>query len=197
MDQPLQAHTFNEVRYYLMVTACEACGKGPWIIDQTDTPKEPRTVTTATAHCNCCHAGREFSFTCAYISSEDQDQCINPTDSPSRIIDLGQWLSLHALMLEKAESADSPFLAHRASRQARVCLAEALKFYGDDELPDKSAFFSHASDLAFREHPENFARQKLRDMLAILPAMNRTQPTHRPAEARKWWRFWQRRHSRG
>lgn len=182
-----------------MVCSCRACGKGPWIIDQADTPKEPRKITTVTAHCSFCHAIRDFSFTCAHIPPEDQDQCINPTDSPSRIIDLGQWLSLHALMLDEAASADSPHAAHRSAYQARLCLAEALKFYGDDELPDKSAFFSHTSDLAFRKHPESFARQKLRDMLATLPAMHRTQPTgHKqpPAEGHKWWQFWTRRRAR-
>lgn len=200
MDQPLRARTFNEVRYYLTVCSCEACGKGPWIIDQAEAPKEPQEVTTVTAHCKSCHATRDFSFTCAHIPPEDEDQCVNPTDSPSQIVDLGQWLGLHALMLDKAEAADSPNEAHQTAYQAGLCLAEALKFYGDDELPDKSVFFSHTSEIAFERHPESFSKQKLRDMLASLPAMHRTHPTgppEQPDEDREWWQFWKRRHPEG
>lgn len=198
MDQPLRAHTFNEVRYYLMVCSCEACGKGPWVIDQAEPPKDPDKVATVKAHCNSCHATRDFSFTCAHILPEGEDECINPTDSPSQIVDLGQWLSLHALLLDKARSADSPLEGHRMAYQAGLCLTEALNFYGDDELPDKSAFFSHTSELAFDKYPENFAKQKLRDMLAELPVMHHTHPAdpqQQSAEARKWWQFWKRHHA--
>ena len=168
------------------------------MIDRADAPGRPQKPATAAAHCNCCHAEKDFSFACDHVPPAGDPECINPTDSPSRIIDLGQWLSLHALMLEKAGSADSPAAAHRAGYQATLCLAEALKFYGDDELPDKSAFFSHASDLAFQEHPENFARQKLRDMQARLPALHRPRPRTNQKQGekdRKWWQLWKRDHA--
>ena len=40
---------------------------------------------------------------------------------------------------------------------------------GDDELPPESAFFTEATLSAFREHPQNFPRQLLRDLQAKLP----------------------------
>ena len=42
---PLRAHTFNEVRYYLMVTSCRACGKGPWEIGSAETPSPPDQIS--------------------------------------------------------------------------------------------------------------------------------------------------------
>ena len=193
MDKPLPARSLNEARYYFLVIPCPSCGRGPWIID-SEQPSAAGQSVAITAHCKACRAEGEFSFACRNVSAPDKtdDECINLTNSPSELIDLGQWLSLYSLMLESAASADLPYRSHQYSYRAALCLCEALKFYSDDELPDKSAFFSHASDLAFVEHPENFARQRLRDMLSKLPTDHQIDPAphHAAGEPHKWWQIW-------
>jgi len=193
ITEPLEAHTHNEVRYYLMVTPCHQCGKGPYVL-QDAPPGAKGAKAVITAVCKNCSAAHEFSYTCSQdrVLVGSQAECINPSSSPSRIIDLGQWLSLFYVLIETAASEDSPPAARQAGYQAAMCLSEALKFYGDNELPPESAFFRQASIDAFHEHPENFARQKLRDMLSRLPTLpdmarrlDRDQTVRR-----RWWKFW-------
>jgi hypothetical protein len=196
MDQPLRAHTANEARYYLMVTPCEACGEGPWEVDETrEAPAGG--VTAVRAVCRRCQASREFRFVCERdVPPGGSDaEMINPTDEPSGIIDLGQWLSLFYLLVESASSERSRAATRRIGYRAALCLAEALKFYtADDELPPEEAFFSEATKRIYREHPENFARQRLRDMQAKLPTLGamarRISLDH--ARRRRWWQFWRR-----
>jgi hypothetical protein len=194
-QEPLRAYTLDEARYYLTVTACASCGKGPWIIDATIGPDPAGKIAIVEARCKHCHAARKFEFICdSAVVAGDNDQ-INPTEHPSRIIDLGQWLSLFYLLVESAASDSVAPTTRRKGYQAALCLAEALKFYGDDELPPPPAFFSPATAQAFRDHPEKFARQKLRDILSRLPAlplMARRVSRDQLNGRRRWWRFWRR-----
>ena len=201
MQEPLQAKTFNEVRYYLMVTSCRSCGRGPLKLDtarQRPEPGQPPGAMTVEGHCG--HCGERFSvqFSCQYdlpLSGPEAD-CINPSGEPSAIVDLSQWISLFYLLLETAASEQSKPATRRAGFMAALCLAEALKFYeGDDELPPAAAFFSEATAEIFRQHPERFARQKLLDMRAKLPGLHTMAVNvarDRRGGRRKWWRFWKR-----
>ena len=142
-----------------------------------------------------CGSEQTFRFLCESDPPEsgpDQER-INPTDRPSRIVDLAQWLSLFYMLAESAASKRDKTATRQAGFAAALCLAEALKFYGDNELPPVSAFFGSNSMAAFHEHPANFARQKLRDMQARLPALN-TMAEHiekdRHARRKRWWQFW-------
>jgi hypothetical protein len=193
---PLRAYTFREAQYYLTVTCCQHCGKGPWLIDDTAVgPAATGGLTLITGRCKNCQAQREFSFVCDYELPRDgaELELINPTDQPSRIVDLGQWLSVFYLLVESAASDDSSVGTRRSGYQAALCLAEALKFYGDDELPPASAFFSETTAAIFRSHPEKFARQKLRDMQSKLPALHlmaRRIARDERQSRRPWWRLW-------
>ena len=104
-------------------------------------------------------------------------------------------MSLFYLLVESAAKEDAPTATRRTGYRAALCLAEALKFYGDDELPPRSAFFTETSARAFSEHPENFAKQKLRDMQSKLPPiakMARRVARDEASPRPKWWRFWRR-----
>ena len=197
MTLPLVAHTSNEVRYYLMVTACARCGHGPWILQQDPVVDFAAGAVTARARCKTCSLEREFSFQCSPPPrpADAEGESINPIGEPSRIIDLGQWLSLFYLLLESASAETLPPAVRRQEYRAALCLSEALKFYEQDELPPASAFFAQASREAFHEHPENFAQQKLRDMLSRLPSLTSLAgKADRDDHARnaRWWRFWKR-----
>jgi len=192
----LRAYTLREAQYYLTVTSCRGCGKGPWLIESVAESDRPGEPTIIAGRCKACQAQGNFAFLCDYQLPGDgpQAELINPTDRPSRIIDLGQWLSLFYLLVESASSDESHTGTRKTGYQAALCLAEALKFYGDGELPPESAFFSETTATAYRNHPEKFARQKLRDIQAKLPALHRMAARVDRDERqgrRRWWRFWQ------
>ncbi|MFA6134321.1 MAG: hypothetical protein WC869_09945 [Phycisphaerae bacterium] len=196
-QQPLRAYTLNEIRYYLRVMPCAACGKGPWAIDSSSPPDPASRLVTVRARCHACGDTLEQTFCCELdLPAEGaESEVINPTDSPSRLIDLGGWLSLFYLLIESAAADPVVLSIRRQGYQATLCLAEALKFYGEDELPGEGAFFSAASAQAFRDHPEKFARQKLRDILSRLPAlplMARRISADERKQRPRWWRFWMR-----
>ena len=195
MEESLQAHTINEAHYYLMVTACLQCGKGPWVIEATDESPADGTKTLR-AKCKNCQVSREFKFAVQHAvpASGPEAEMINPGDEPSSIIDLGQWLSLFYLLVESAAKQPSRPEARRLGYRAALCLAEAMKFYSDNELPPEEAFSSPETARIFREHPENFARQKLRDMRAKLPMLGAMARRIAQDEKgrRRWWQFWRR-----
>ncbi|MHC4982237.1 MAG: hypothetical protein ACYTF6_03600 [Planctomycetota bacterium] len=197
MDQPVQAHTINEAHYYLMVTACKQCGKGPWMIEATE-GSQADAATTLRAKCKNCQARQEFKFRCEHEvpDSGSEAEMISPSEEPSKIIDLGQWLSLFYLLVETAAKEPSHPETRRLGYRAALCLAEAMKFYGDNELPPREAFFSAETASVFREHPENFAREKLRNMQAKLPMLGamarRISLDERARHRRRWWQFWRR-----
>lgn len=193
---PLIAHTVNEVRFYMMVCPCAHCRKGPWVAAEFGQPDEHRRMTLK-ARCKNCSTEATFEFAVQHSTYRlgSQSETINPTDKPSQLVDLAQWLSLFYMLVESAAAKDQPEISRRASYQAALCLAEALKFYGDDELPPPSAFFSDDSRRAFEQHPEKFARQRLRDMQAKLPAlpsMARRIDRDDWVATKKWWQFWRR-----
>jgi hypothetical protein len=193
------ARSLNEIRYCLMVTPCPACGRGPLELEPLESPLPAGggrvRIRSACAH--CLHKCTQ-EFFCVEGAGEVPGEQINPTDEPSRLVDLGQWLGLFHLLLESAVAGESRASVRREGFRAALCLAEALKFYpaeDDSELPEESAFFSEASLKAFREHPGNFARQRLRDMLDKLPSLHRMQQRVQrddKAVRRRWWRFWRR-----
>jgi len=185
MTDVLRAHSLSEIHYYLLVMPCAACGKGPCASQGIDRTAGDRV--SVRTRCGTC--GHEQSLHVVCDGPElDDETALNPTDLPSELIDLGQWLSLHALMQNRARQAQTPFQAHQDACRAAVCLEEALRFYEDgQELPRTGAMFSHASDTAFREHPERFAHRRLIDLHGQLPHLPR-QAADRAGP--KWWQFW-------
>jgi len=207
--QPLRAHSWAEAYLYLKVTPCRACAQGPWELQVAERPAavEPPPPTgggqvrSMRAKCLHCGAEQEFTFHCPAPGPQrplpPALERINPGDEPSEIIDLGQWLSLFHLLVDQAHRCPDAAESRRVAFQAAQCLDEALKFYtDDDELPPASAFRTEPSRHAFAEHPEKFARQRLRDMRSRLPDL-RVMERRLARDAgggprRPWWRFWRR-----
>lgn len=188
----LSIHSLAEAHLYLMVTPCPACG-GPLQPDEAGSrhDDEARRLMLP-AICRRCRQPTEFRFDTSDIDPDalvlnlpepgrplDPHAIppINPTDEPSRIIDVAGWLSLYDLMVTTARrrarqirSIEDRATVRQLRIQARRCLQEALKFYDeDDELPPPEAFFHPASRRRFREHPEQFARDRIINLRAKLP----------------------------
>ena len=143
MERLLTAQTINEARYFLEVTPCPACGRGPLTPEPAPAPEPGRPVAVI-AVCAHCRAGHPFTFLCLHslppvgVDSE----IINPTDQPSRLLDLGQWMCLFYSLIGLAAGQRVPIITRRLGYQAALCLGEALKFYPPgEELPPAEAFF--------------------------------------------------------
>jgi hypothetical protein len=199
-DQPQPCHTIHEVAYYLMATPCPSCQSGPLTIDAIQPIEPPGRIVDVQAVCSRCDARTPLRFELGVPADQTPppDDAVNDTDQPSELIDLSQWLGLHAMFVQQAQRAPSAADARQAYRQARLCLAEAVKFYpDDDELPPAEAFFTDQGRQAFRDHPENFARRRLMDLRDRLPTRaaqadaQPQPPADPPQPRRRWWKFWQ------
>jgi len=178
MSEPaLVAHSLAEAYLYLMVHPCPSCGKGPLYAGEAVSTRTEGTVAFVSidAKCGACGSAQSGVFQIPRERLQPGDAArINETATPSRIIDVGQWLVLSRMIGEAAGRSDDKMQVRRFGIQADQCIDEALKFYADDEeLPAASAFFAAASRERFRDHPEQFARRRLLEMKLKLPKPSR------------------------
>jgi len=147
------------------------------------------------ACCKECDREHGFRFRLADdVPTHDRDDLypvINTSDVPSQILDVGQWIMLSQLMLERTKHEPQRIEARRLEYQAGQCLQEAIKFYDDNDLPPESAIFVEDTRRRRRAHPEMFSRRHLCEMRAKLPqAINPNCSTVQPDVATPWWKFW-------
>jgi len=174
-DAPLVAHSLAEVYLYILATSCGSCGRGPLRGGEAEPCDDPTTGVTVgvAATCGSCQAVTRWKFRLSgslQAVSGDQAPVVNSTTEPSRILDVAQWLTLFRMMTEAAGKETNKPAARRLSLEAAQCLDEALKFYEEDnDLPTKDAFFHDGSRERFRDHPEQFSRQRLLHLRSKLP----------------------------
>lgn len=103
--------------------------------------------------------------------TQTSSSVINPTDDSSRIIDIGQWLTLARMFTERSRNEPRRVEARSLALQAADCLREALKFYDDpdNDLPPDHAIFTDTSRRRFREAPQQFSRERILGELRKLP----------------------------
>ncbi len=183
-DASLVAHSRAEIHLYLQVTRCPSCGRGPLHGEEADpgVTSSSGRILEAAATCGLCQAVTRWAFRLPGPSQPvpaDQAEVVNPTDEPSRMLDVAQWLTLFGMMTEAAGKELTKVAARRLSLKAAQCLDEALKFYEEDnDLPPNNAFFQEESRERFRNHPQQFSRQRLLHLRSKLP----THWPMRPAE---------------
>ncbi|MCH7526264.1 MAG: hypothetical protein IID39_02400 [Planctomycetes bacterium] len=197
--EPLHAHSVAEVSFYLMATPCAECGQGPL---EADLPARAAgggaAVEEVAATCRACEHQQiiRFAVTAGDEAEQGDDShpLINPTSTPSEILDVAQWIMLFRVILETASKETDKVEARRLGFEAAQCLEEALKFYGDDnDLPPATALFHETSRARLRENPGQFSKQRLRDMRAKLPArvtMQKQVARDAHAVQRPWWKLW-------
>ncbi len=181
-----------------MATRCSICGHGRLVLkhQRTDTDRGDVQVD---AHCGECNQTVVLTFQLAddapLPDRDDLYPIINPTDEPSQLLDVGQWITLFRVILEAASKETDKIEARRLGYEAAQCLEEALKFYDDNDLPPESAIFTDATRSRMRDVPHQFSRTHLLSMRAKLPAnvtmqRNITESPQPPQQSRPWWRFW-------
>jgi hypothetical protein len=196
--QSLHAHSPTEAEYYLKVTPCPRCAKGPWHIETRTGEQDARTMLARCGHCDLEH---RFEFFCpdpdaATASAAGQD-VVNPSPEPSRIIDVGQWLSLFFFLIETASKSPDKTQTRQMAFQAAQCLDEALKFYDPQlDLPPATAFYIESSRQALERFPERFSRRRLRELRSRLPDTHvmaqrlAQEAAGTPPRRKAKWRFW-------
>ncbi len=205
-DDPLPIHSLAEAYLYLMITPCAACGKGERVADDTRArhDADARVLTVPTV-CKTCKESRDIAFDTRQVEPEgfkavspSTVAAINPTQEPSKIIDVGGWITLATVFADAAKKAGSPAEARHVKIEAAQCLDEALLFYNDDnnDLPPQEAFYHERTRKQFQRTPELFSRQRLVSLRAKLPVVYVTDgaplaagETLPPPKKRKrrWW----------
>ena len=197
-DTPLVAHSLAEAYLYLMATPCAACGKG--LLKGEDArpiegDRDPMVVSIAVA-CGACDAREEYRFELPQGLGTDPNggpAVVNPTDEPSKAIDVAQWITLFRMIAEAAAKETDKVEARRLGLESAQCLEEALKFYddADNDLPPSEAFFHATSRERLAKTPEQFSRQRLIELRAKLPTIavmrSHAATEHKPRK-RRWWR---------
>jgi endogenous inhibitor of DNA gyrase (YacG/DUF329 family) len=170
----LEARSIAEIHLYMKIAGCDRCGKArQFDAAALQTATVPGSVTVH-AHCPACGTAVDLVFR-VKDSNEPAPvgypQTINSTQKCSRLIDLGQWITLAHLLVEEARGAKAKDRMRFLNLQAGLCYDEALKFYDDpdNELPPVESFFTDASRTRFRSSPQQFARSRLIGERAKLP----------------------------
>lgn len=204
----LPARSIPERHFYLMVLACDQCGKGAYSLVSTErTPEQDADIWYV--RCKQCGQGRRLLFDPKELVVDEATAAasslpeVNPTDQPSRLIDAGQWLALFYKILSAASAEKDRKEAQRLGYEATLCLEEALKFYHpDSDLPPAEALWVESSRQGLKERPNLFLRQKLLEMKEKLPnlqVMRKALAAQPPAEQnghaggdgkKHWWNKW-------
>ena len=200
-DEPLAAHTLAEAYLYLMATPCPSCGRGPlrgsdaMPIDEPS--RDPDLVVCIKATCGGCETTTSRLFRLDQRPGSDRrggSAVVNPTDEPSRLLDVGQWIMLFRMIVEAASRETDKIQARHFGIEAAQCLEEALKFYDEvgNDLPPPEALFTDASRERFREHPEQYSKQRLLELRSRLPTLSamRSSLSPRRDKGKPWWRRW-------
>jgi hypothetical protein len=193
----LPARSIAERNFYLMILPCAHCQGGPFERVSNECTGDNK-VDIWYVRCRSCRTGKRLLFARSALLVEDwQEQpgqlpLVNPSAQTSELIDLGQWLALFYVIVGAAAEASDRKESQRLGYEATLCLEEALKFYpADSELPNPNAFFNENSQKRFKEHPEQFTRERLHQMRQKLPSLRVMRasldrpPSSRPARPGK------------
>lgn len=198
-SQPLPVRSVVESFYFLLVQHCGACGNGP--LDAYASQREfheGMPCRRVIAICRTCREKCKFVFDVSACPDVDEPaaDALDPIggSSPSRIIDVSQWLTLFRTIIRAADNSKDKSEIRQLGFEAAQCLEEALKFYAEnEELPGEDAFLSHEAYQLSREQSGQFTRSRLlshRDKLPSLDIMRRrlqnAQQPKRPGKL--WWR---------
>ena len=194
-DEPLVAHSLAEAYLYLMVTPCSACDQGP--LKGADarriSPSEGEAAVTVSSTCAACGGQADHTFRIAHdlkAENESTGAVVNPTDDPSGIIDVAQWITLFRMITEAAGREPDKVQMRHLGLEAAQCLDEALKFYDEvgNDLPPPEALFHDSSRSRFRSNPEQFSRQRLINLRGKLPTTEEMRARLRAPKKKRWWR---------
>lgn len=198
-DRPLAAHSLAEVYLYLMITPCRECGRGPLRgADARAHEQDWGMGLVVDVTCGACKHQTQLVFkvptdqlAAARQSPPDAAAIVNPTNEPSRIIDVPGWVTLFGVIIEGAARTADKVEGRKIGYEAAQCLEEALKFYDDDnDFPPDSAFFTEDSRRRYQDHPDKLARSRLINLRAKLPTLDAMEKQLAHSKKKRWWKPW-------
>jgi len=208
-EELLVSFSIVERYFYLMTLKCNSCGSGPFeFVSKEQSPDEKIDIWYV--RCRKCQHGRRLMFdrTSLLIETEEftenQLPIVNPSDNPSRLLDVGQWIAIFQAIISAASQQSDKREIQRLGYEATLALEEAIKFYTQDsDLPPKEAMWTEGTKQQFKEHPEIFERHRilqLREKLPGLKAMqsvikselaDKNSKTSKQSQSKKsWWQRW-------
>lgn len=193
-ETPLQANSALEAIHYVHVSVCPTCRTGQLDAGQPgfDRATGEMKVVALCMNCGASHLHR-FQLTSAVpaLDPVSNPGAVNPSGEPSGLIDVVQWVTLSAQLLEAAEATPDRQEARWRKHRAAECLDEALKFYGPgEELPPAAACFAAGSLDRLRAHPDRFMRQRLVGLRNRLPSISASDRVLESIPEKPWWRLW-------
>ena len=202
-DEPLRARSLAEAYLYLVVTPCLECGGGS-LRGQAAAPVADLAKATEThsgnrwqidAVCKACQAESRLavwieSSSAACAGESIDPTAINPSEDPSVILDVGQWVVLFRVIERVAASEPDKIRSRELLLGAAACLDEALKFYDDpaNDLPPSESVFCEATAERIRQAPDQFSRQRLFAIRSKLPHSSGVVTEASAGDQRPWWR---------
>ncbi len=190
----LKSFSIVERYFYLMTLKCNNCGSGPFeFVSKEQSPDEK--VDIWYVKCKKCRTGQRLMFdrTTLLIDTEqftgNELPIVNPSDKPSKLLDVGQWLAIFQAIISAAAQQEDKKQIQRLGYEATLALEEAIKFYtSESDLPPQEAMWTESTKQQFQEHPEIFERHRILSMREKLPALKAMQgaiESNRNAENKK------------
>jgi hypothetical protein len=168
---PLRARTRDEAQLYLSLVPC-ACGAADFERDVDVLSPRPR-VLSFSGTCPRCGRARTSAFEVLEPFAPEPDRprqyAFGPGDTPSSLIDAGQWLVISQLLTEQVQAlagavSDPADVAagHELVQMAAAAVDEVLKFLPPEAVavPDEAFWTEHGRALR-AALPEWFDRDRL------------------------------------
>jgi hypothetical protein len=198
----LPSRSTAERHFYLMVLQCSGCGQGPFeLVSSERTSDQSQDIWYI--RCKHCKKGGRLLFDRKSLLIDDATAMteelpmISPAETPSSLIDMGQWLALFYRIIAAASDEKDRKEAQRLGYEATLCLEESLKFYHpDSDLPPPEAVWTESSKQRLKEHPEMFLRSRLLQMREKLPSLQVMRQNlaksegHNGRKKKHWWNKW-------
>jgi DNA-directed RNA polymerase subunit RPC12/RpoP len=198
----LPSRSNAERHFYLMVLPCGDCGQGPFELVSSERTAD-QTQDIWYIRCKHCGHGRRLLFDHKTLLIDESAAIteelpmISPSEVPSALIDVGQWLALFYRIIAAAADEKDRKEAQRLGYEATLCLEEAVKFYhADSDLPPPDAVWTENSKQRLKEHPEMFIRSRLLQMREKLPSIQVMRQNlaksegHNGQKKKHWWNKW-------
>jgi hypothetical protein len=189
----LAASSVTEAHFFLLVQACAQCQQGRLEAAAAHTESEHiDAIVRFDCVCCSCQASSQLRFKMDAARAMPTDPpVVNPASTPSRLIDVAQWIALFTTLVGAANDEPDRQSARRLGYEAALCLEEALKFYeAENDLPPDSAFFHDDRKHLARTQPAQFSRGRLLDLRSKLPTMGAMSRTLKGPKQKRWWQRW-------
>jgi hypothetical protein len=164
------ARTNAEAHIYMELHPCDNCGEGAFAPDSVLVEVDGDLASRYAGPCPRCGIQREFLFRIPdEVIFPDEDRPTFGDESPSELVDAGQWLWLADLMAKGVPAEPTEHMTGQQRRQARhdlltaaAAVDQVILFVpaGGETVP-QSAVWTETGHKVYIEEPGRFHRRRL------------------------------------